>query len=170
MPATPSPPLANAYEDIVQIAEPVYDVITGQTVTNGIYLIDDGALLPTMSLSLNAGSPEGYSRPNAFELTTVTPPEWSDAFLGLKSLLSLPRPGLSTFYPDTFSSFLERVFEISEYGAQIGHNPADPSTDRSVRWLDTELVTFDYLDFFQVNLPDPTNDPARIEITRATWT
>jgi hypothetical protein len=134
----PTPQEANAYEAIVQIAEPVFDVISGQTVTNGIYLIDDGAILPTMALSLNAGSPDGFSRPNAFELTTETPEEWLDATLYAEEFAF---PYLPEFiYEDgVFNSFLEPV-EISEYGAQIGHNPA--SLDGSFSSLRTRARSF----------------------------
>jgi hypothetical protein len=153
----PTPEEFDAYEVVVQIAEPVYDVISGQTVTNGIYLIDDGAFLPLMALSINASSPDGYSRPNAFELTTETPFEWLDTI-----------PGNFSYYPEyvytggVFNNYMEPV-EISEYGAQIGHNPA--SLDGSFSSLaDTNTVSFEFLDFFAVNLPDPTNEQARIEI------
>ena len=55
----PTPEEEDAYEAIVQIAEPVYDVISGQTVTNGIYLIDDGAILPEWSWPIMPARPTG---------------------------------------------------------------------------------------------------------------
>jgi hypothetical protein len=159
--------LENAVEDIVQIAEPVYDVITGQIVTNGIYLIDGGAILPTMTLSANAGVPEGtaegstvpegYSRPNSYELTTVTPPEWSDTF-----------PGNIGYFPElvytagVFNNNLEPL-ETATYGAQIGHNPANLSGSFS-SLANPDSEAFLNLEDLQVNLPDPTNEYARIQI------
>jgi hypothetical protein len=156
-----------ALEAIVQIAEPVYDIVTGQTVTNGIYLIDDGAILPTMSLAQNASEPgsspsNGDNRPNAFEITTETPFEWADA-------LEVAASDAFPYEPDllwTNQEFMNQKvpFEISEYGAQIGHNPAD-LTGSFASLLDTNAIAADELIFLPVNLPDPTNQPGRIEIT-----
>jgi hypothetical protein len=154
----------NAFEDIVQIAEPVYDVITGQTVTNGIYLIDDGALLPSMTECLDASDAGPYYRPNAFALTTTTPIEWADAVL-LAEAYAFPY-GYDPAYiytAGTFNNYKEPL-EISEYGAQIGRNPSDYSGSFT-SLLETNSAVYDYLSDFKVNLPDPTNDPARIEIS-----
>jgi len=157
----------NADEVIVQFAEPVYDVITGQTVTNGVYLIDDGALLPTMSLAVDASSPAafvgpnvfptGYSRPNAFELTTVTPPEWLDTTNGDFGYI----PDF-IYATDEFASNKDAV-DISEYGAQIGHNPASLSGTFSTLVAPGSDASL-FLQDLQVNLPDPTNGGGRIEI------
>jgi hypothetical protein len=151
----------NAEEDIVQIAEPVFDVITGQIVTNGIYLIDDGALLPSMSPTLNASVEEQYHRPNAFELTTVTPFEWADAVL-FGEEFSFP------YFPElieqgtNFNNNMEAL-EFSEYGAQIGRNPADNLGSFS-SLAETNSEAFELLSDLIVDLPDPTNEPARIQI------
>jgi len=155
----------NAFENIVQFAEPVFDVITGQTVTNGIYLIDDGGILPSMTISQNAsapGNPPGnQGRPNAFEITTETPPEWIDAPLEAEEFAGFYDP--TVFYPFEEFSIQKVPFEISEYGAQINHNPAN-LTGSFASLLETNTIGLDELEFLTVNLPDPTNLPARIEI------
>ena len=158
----------NADEVIVQFAEPVYDVITGRTVTNGVYLIDDGALLPNMSLAVDASSPAGfagpnkfptgYSRPNAFEMTTVTPQEWIDTTNG--EFGYIPE---FIYAADEFLSNKDAV-DISEYGAQIGHNPASLSGTFSTLAAPGSAASI-YLQDLPVDLPDPTNDGGRIQIT-----
>jgi hypothetical protein len=160
----------NAAEAIVQIAEPVFDVISGQIVSNGIYLMDDGAYLPSMveadnaSLPGNPGSPGGYSRPNAFSVTTETPFEWADvaAFTEENAIPYDP----TLFFPFEEYSSQKVPFEISEYGAQIGRNPANLAGSFN-SLVDSNTVDLDELGFLTVNLPDPTNDPARIQINAA---
>jgi hypothetical protein len=155
----------SSFGDVVQIAEPVFDVITGQIVTNAIYLIDDGAFLPSMTEVQNASEPGdppgGYYRPNAFEITTETPPDWIDAQLIAEEFAT--NYDLSIFYqPNEFSTKVV-PWEISEYGAQIGRNPA-VLNGSFVSLLDSNNIDFLESDFLSVNLPDPTNEPARIEI------
>ena len=151
-----------AYEAIVKFSEPVYDIITGQTVTNGIYLMDDGAYLPTMVLADNASLPDGYSRPNAFELSTLTPFNWDEAPLITAEYAVTYDPGI--YFPPQELANQKVPFEISEYGAQIGRNPAVLDGSFS-SLINSNTLSFDYLDFVQVNLPDATNDPARIQIS-----
>jgi hypothetical protein len=150
-----------AYEAIVQFSERVYDVVTGDTVTNGVYLMDDGAYLPSMVLADNASLPDGYSRPNAFELTTLMPSEWADAS-EFTAIYGVPFDPGFIYTPGQIAN---RVvpFEISEYGAQIGRNPADLLGSFS-SLFETNLLATDYLDYLTVNLLDPTNEPGRIEI------
>jgi len=163
-------PNFGAFENIVQISEPVVDVITGQTVTNGIYIIDDGGILPSMTLALNgsepgSSEPEGFSRPNPFEVTTVTPFQWSEAFQEAQEFPSTPFYDPNDIYNATDFNNNMQALETSAYGAQIGRNPSDlygsfaPLIDAtSDTFLGLELLD-------QVNLPDPTNEPGRIEIT-----
>ncbi len=132
----------NAYEAIVQFSEPVHDIITGATVSNSIYLLDNGADLPSMALADDVSVFEGYSRPNAFEVTTVTPSDWLAA-----------SPSNFVYSPLLF--FDDQEFQNDQvtyidavYGAQVGRNPIN---------LSGSFTTL-------VNLPDPTNDYARIEI------
>jgi len=151
----------DANEVIVQISEPVTDVITGDTVTNAIYLIDDGAYLPVMTLADNASSSDGFSRPNTFELSTATPIEWVDA----AAFAPFVSPTFIPEYLETEGVFKNNKvpFEISEYGAQINHNPANVSGSFSTL-ADPLTLGFDYLSDFIVNLTDPTNNFGRIEI------
>jgi hypothetical protein len=156
-----------AFENIVQFSEPVFDVISGQTVTNGIYLIDDGAILPSMTLVQNASGPgsapgSGYNRPNAFELTTETPPEWDGAAFEALEFSTPYDPTL--FFPFEEFSAQKVPFEISEYGAQISHNPANLAGSFD-SLLQTNSFAAEELEFLNVSLPDPTNDPARIQIS-----
>jgi len=156
---------ANALENIVQFAEPVYDVITGQTVTNGVYLIDDGAILPSMVLATNASEAGSYSRPNTFEVTTATPYyDW--AYVADTAALYGP---VYNFLPAPFytaGKFKNNKvpLEISEYGAQIGHNPADIAGSFS-SLASPDSDGYVYLTDLAVILPDPTNDPGRIQIS-----
>src|SRR5208282_5654058 len=108
----------------------------------------------------------GYSRPNAFEITTVTPPQWPLALFEAQEF-----PPANFYSPEgiyeagIFNSYTEAL-EISDYGAQIGHNPADIAGSFSSLLAANAVDSFD-LEDLGVNLPDPTNDPGRIEITGA---
>jgi hypothetical protein len=153
----------NGIEAIVQFSEPVYDVITGQTATNGVYLIDDGAYLGNMDVAENAGEPGGYTpisfgRPTAFEMTTVTPFNWSGATPGFLSY------DPTIFYQDQEFANKKVPWIVAEYGAQIGRNPADLLGSFSSLG-DTNTLAFEYLLYNQVNLLDPTNEAGRVEIT-----
>jgi hypothetical protein len=165
------PDVYDGVEDIVQIAEPVYDVITGQIVTNGIYVIDQGAYLPTMSLSVDASAPEGvtavpsgWSRPNAIEVTTATPLEWDEG-AEISATDAFPYTPEFIYFPNTFNAAMNTVpVEVSTYGAQIGRNPADIfGSFSSLAEPDSEAAL--NLEYDVANLLDPTNDPARIEIS-----
>jgi hypothetical protein len=160
-----------AFENIVQISEPVYDVISGQTVTNGIYLIDDGAILPSMTLTLNASQPGsevplGYDRPNAFRLTTATPLQWDEAVLEAQENPPTPYYIPQFIWSTDFNNNMQAL-EISDYGAQIGRNPADLEGSFSSLIEQNSEGLLNLEDFSDVVLPDPTNEPGRIEITGA---
>ncbi len=151
----------NGIEAIVEFSEPVHDVVTGQTVTNAVYLLDDGAYLGAMNMADNASLPDGFGRPNAFELTTVTPDEWYFAFGG-----NYPYDPTLIYADGEYNSKLV-PYVAAEYGAQIGRNPADLLGSFS------SLVSANVLQFnpylaeglLDVNLHDPTNEPGRIEIS-----
>ncbi len=146
----------NAEETIVEISEPVFDVITGQMVTNGIYVIDDGAVLPSMSIAINDSTPEGR-RPNAFSVITATPGEWLAGTTG-----DMNYDG-TVFYQAGASTGTKEPVSIAEYGAQIGHNPA--SLDGSFASLaNSNSIGSSYLSQMRVVLPDPTNLSGRIEL------
>ncbi len=154
-------------EDIIQISEPVFDIITQTTNQNAIYVIDDSAVLPSARLSINDTTPEGM-RPNGLAVITSTPPEWYDQDF------FTPANGYETnigylsdlIYDQNALSGTKEPLTISEYGAQIGYNPSsitgsfanmvNPGTDAGI-----------LLPYMNVNLPDPTNLPARVELNAA---
>lgn len=151
---------------VVQYSVATADVLTGDIVTNAIYLIDSGSELTNVVLLDNASTANNYDRPMCFEVTTATPPEWSEGF-------SVPQ---SPFNPGVIyspGSFVNKSvpFIAGEYGVQIGRNPetldgsfnASASEDingTNIVGLEDELLLGG-----GVVLPDPTNEAARIEIT-----
>jgi hypothetical protein len=155
-----------AKEVIVQFAMPVFDVITGQIVTNAVYLQDVGAALNTMIDNDNASSADGYSRGNAFLITTTPPDAWLDAETANAIYNS------TDIYSNNTYSGKDVPYEAAIYAAQIGRNPGE--LDGSFSYLDnltvfsTNFQTNLLLDSFgipgAVDLPDPTNEPARIEL------
>jgi hypothetical protein len=155
---TPTTDDGNALEVDVQFAEPVTDVITGQTVTNGIYLIDDGAILPATVLDVNAGNPDDFTRPNAFELTTVTPPQWPETVPGNYFY----DPNL--IYAGGMFANKDVPYVVAQYGAQIGHNPADIAGSFASLADTNSILVDELLGLDLVNLVDPTNEAGRIEI------
>jgi hypothetical protein len=151
---------------LVQYSVATTDVLTGDTVTNAIYLIDTGAGLTNIFLYDNASTANNYDRPECFEITTVTPFEWEAGF-------SVPQ---SPFDPSVIyapGSFLNNSvpFIAGEYGAQIGRNPE--TLDGSFTTTLTEDITGTNISIIEdelflgggVSLPDPTNEAARIEVT-----
>jgi hypothetical protein len=155
---------ANGTGVIVQFSEPVYDVITGDTVTNAVYLMDGGASLGTMTLSRNAGNADSTFRPNAFEVTTGTPSEWLAALPANipydRSLIYTNAPGVEGDQNGAFNTKV--AYTVGEYGVQIGRNPEEMT---GVFSTGTATNTLSLLESGVVNLPDPTNEPGRIEIT-----
>jgi hypothetical protein len=167
----------NGYEDIVQFSEPVVDITTGDTVTNAVYLIDNGAYLGLISSEDNSGSSDGWSRPNAFEVTTEEPSEWDSVQPGnyYYAYSNVYAPG--EFKAGTASTQVPYV--AAEYGVQIGHNVEDPAgsfepliqTETSSNFVtvgtNTVFTLNGLLSLNRVNLPDPTNNGGRVEITAA---
>jgi len=153
-------------ETLVQFAMPVPDVISGgQIVTNAVYLVDVGGIFAVMTNDDNAASVDGFSRPNAFDVTTTTPQEWLSTVPG-----NTPYDPTLIYEPGTYSS-TDVPYEVASYGVQIGRNPAQ---------LDGSFHFNNFLDSFSggsfngvygdlgldlVLLPDPTNEPARLELT-----
>jgi len=158
----------NAEGVIVQFAEPVFDVITGETVTNAVYLLDTGAyLVGGMTLFENAGSPDGYMRPVPIEITTTTPDEWFGITPG--AFLSFPVEEMGTnIYTDQQFAAKDVGANIATYGAQIGRSPQN--LDGS--FFGGGLFGLSYITNLPptiagettVLLPDPSNEPGRIEI------
>jgi hypothetical protein len=160
----------NGQMAMVQFALPVTDVTTGATVTNAVYLLDNGAGLPSAYAETdNAGFADGYTRPNPFSITTTTPFSWPGI------------PGNATYnvtniyQPNTFSANKVSA-DIAEYGAQIGRNPGQvngafsfPLSSAYIVQFGTNILTNVFTSSGTlagaINLPDPTNEPARIEIT-----
>ena len=151
---------------VVQFAMPVNDVITGTVVTNAVYLLDVGAAFSTMQNYDNAGYADGYSRPNAFALTTATP----DAWLASSPANAIYTPSL--IYTDNYFSSKDVAYQAGVYGAQIGRNPGQLNGDFNfVTVFDSAGTNYSETNFEGnffgelVDLPDPTNEPARIELT-----
>jgi hypothetical protein len=137
---------------IVQFALTAPDVITGQVVTNAVYLLDGGGALKTMVDYDNAGSANGYNRPNAFAITTTTPEAWL-----FTDPANFPYSPALIYAADTYADTTV-TYEAAEYGAQIGRNPG--VVDGSFSFDNVEI---DFGSF--ITLPDPTNEAARIELT-----
>ncbi|HEY3863684.1 MAG TPA: hypothetical protein VGO59_17550 [Verrucomicrobiae bacterium] len=160
--STTTPEDGNAEEAVVQFAEPVFDVITSTTVTNAIYLIDDGAVLPNMAESPDVSAFGPYFRPNAYELTTVTPIDWFvDEIVPFNDGNYVPE---AIFQPGVYNNNKVPV-NNALYGAQIGRNPS--ALNGSFSSLDTNIFDINPLTEgdLNVSLLDPTNDPGRIQIT-----
>jgi hypothetical protein len=142
----------NAEMAMVQFALTAPDVVTGQVVTNAIYLLDAGAALSPMVDYDNAGSANGYSRPNAFAITTTTPFSWLDA-----EPANFPYSSGLIYAAGTYMAN-SVTYEAAEYGAQIGRNPGIVSGS-----FNFDNIAGDFAAL--LTLPDPTNEPARIELT-----
>ena len=154
-------------EPMVQFALTVPDVVTGQVVTNAVYLVDIGGVLNVSPFTENnnAGSADDFNRPQAFALTTTTPLLWPYALPA-----NFPYdPGL-IYEPGTYTS-KDVAYQVAAYGAQIGRNPAQLDGSFSFNTLLTDISggSFNgvYGDLGEdlVILPDPTNEGARIELT-----
>jgi hypothetical protein len=150
----------------VQYSITTRDILTGDNVTNAIYLIDSGAQLTNIDLVDNASTANNYDRPMCFEITTQTPPEWEDG-------VSVPQSPFDPGLIYTPGSFINNSvpFIAGEYGAQIGRNPEtlDGSFSASISQdlTGTNIAAIEDELFLGggVTLPDPTNEAARIEVT-----
>jgi hypothetical protein len=123
-----------------------------------------------MTEYLNAGSADNYNRPNAFVITTETPEFWETPSTFNQANFPYD-PGL--IYEANAYSDTDVTYAAAEYGAQIGRNPAeldggfDFQSAIGTNVVGTNgIIEGDILDFYGlVILPDPTNEPARIELT-----
>jgi hypothetical protein len=166
-----SPPLPlqgdpNFLTALVQYSVTTTDVLSGNEVTNAIYLVDSGGNMTNMVLLTNAAEASVLARPLCLEVTTSTPEEWLDG---------TPAP-ITTFDPTVIyqqGSFQNNSvpFIAAEYSAQIGRDPETLSgqftTSFSTNLSSTNLAGLETSLLFGagVTLPDPTNEGARIEIT-----
>lgn len=138
----------NADGVAVQFGLTTTDVITGNLVTNAIYLLDSGAVVTNVVNYYNASSADDEERPEIFEITTVTPAEFTlgagvpaTNFDG--TIIYSQNPGVAGFEAYQVPN------DVGIYEAQIGRNPE--TADGSFNGVGALL-------------PDPTNEAARIEI------
>lgn len=141
---------------IVEFSVPELDPISGQTITNAVYLLDSAAQQTDLVLLTNALSVNSIARPSNYEITTSTPFEWIFSFPGNTPYdPTLIFPG-SIYTSKTVSGF------YSGYSAQIGRNPENLNG----LVFNTNFFGFGagfFTDTFLL-LPDPTNQAGRIEI------
>ncbi len=160
---TPATPDRNAMEAIVQFSEPCTDVISGQSETSSIYLLDAGAVFSNnVTMFTNAAWLGGYARPGYFEVSTATPSEWASAFTNndpsdatnVANLIA----GNGTYgtYTLTSTSPPGEAYTAAAYGVQVGWDP---------EMLSGEFPAQDFLvSVLGADIPDPTAEPARIDI------
>ena len=139
------------FEPMIRFSAPVLDVITGDTVSNSIYFLDTSAIQqPGFYATNSIYADAGFARPLGFEICRVQPIEWASGL-----------PADDVFDPTVL--YTAGIFQNvtapmtnSFYAAQVGRNPEQPNG------------LFDYtatiLGTSQLNLPDITNEPGRIEI------
>ena len=139
-----------AMEGMVRFSAPVKDVNTGLTVSNSIYFLDTSALQAPNFYSTNTlYATVGYAKPLGFEITRNQPVEWTS---------QIP-PNEPLFDPVVLVdnvSLATGPMTNSFYIAQVGRNPEDPNG------LDPYSSAI--LGPSQTSMPDPTNEPGRIEI------
>ncbi|MGP8198895.1 MAG: hypothetical protein ACLQU4_05265 [Limisphaerales bacterium] len=154
---------ASATEAIVQFSEPGTNKITGQPVSSSIYFLDAGAIYSNNIVMLtNTAWLGGYSRPGFFEVSTRTPAGWATAqpandptdAANLTNLIS--GGGSYATYTENNTSPLGENYTASSYGVQVGW---DPETVDGVFPLTREIFGS-----ISVDIPDPTAEPARIDI------
>ena len=107
-------------EPVIQFAEPVLDVVTGETVTNAVYLLDTGSVSSAVNLAQNIltiGEP--YYKYDCFELTTTTPYEWAETSPAIGGFDS------SIIYDSTLYSSNKVQMTNYAYGVQINGNPEE---------------------------------------------
>jgi len=145
---------ANGIVDVVQFGEPVVDVITGQTVTNSIYLEDNGAVQAPVRVAQNVAYSANYSRPDNFVVTTAQPDFLADFNL---------QPANTTLQPNLFynaGEFPQAPDTVPTtntlYEVEVGRDP------------ETLAGVFGDVSFgggaTRADFPDMTNEAARIEL------
>jgi hypothetical protein len=142
---------------VVQFSVPTTDIITGDTVTNAIYLIDTGAALTNIFLWDNAGTPNNYDRPECFESTTVTPIEWLESIPATPTVFDPTVIYQAGSFVNTSVPYIGAI-----YGAQFGRNPENLAGSFSTA---SQLIDGALEITGGITLPDPTNEAARIDIT-----
>jgi len=151
-----NPPDPNGEEAVVQFTVPCTDVITGQSTSNSLYLIDGGAIFSnTVALFTNAAWLSGYSRPSWFTVSTATPFEWSFAQPGddpfdVPNVFQLLYPGITNSYEAKSVPYTS-----ASYAVQAG---VDPENLNGAFPFTEELFST------SPDIPDPTAEPARIDI------
>lgn len=135
----------NASEAIVRFAAAGTDVTTGAAFTNTAYLLDNGQAISNAVYYTNIIW-DGSMRPSSFEITTSTPYEW------YASIPSNYTFSAALIYPGFGYDTRTLDVRFTGYAAQIGRN------SESINGL------FGY-NLSYLDLSDPTNQPARIEIT-----
>ena len=161
--ATPEIADHNGMEAIVQFSVPCTDVITGQSVSSSIYLLDDGSLFSnSVVMVTNAAWLSDYARPGNFEVTTVTPAEWGfgvpendpgDA--ANRASLIAGRGAYGTYILSSTTPPGE-AYTAASYGVQVGWDPE--ILDGVFSFQDFEVSELG------LDIPDPTEEPARIDI------
>ncbi|HEX4120476.1 MAG TPA: hypothetical protein VH619_07665, partial [Verrucomicrobiae bacterium] len=151
---TPDP---NGAEAIVQFSVPVFDVISGETTSNAVYLVDSGAALSntTVAIYTNTAWTSKYGRPDYFALTIRTPGEWASAqpsndVADVANLPLLLYPGVTNTYESMSVPYAE-----ASYGVQIGWNPEQVDG--------TFPVSVDIFGAYN-DIPGPTNQPGQIDL------
>ncbi|MGD0413338.1 MAG: hypothetical protein ABSC18_16730, partial [Verrucomicrobiota bacterium] len=141
---------AYALEGMIRFSAPVTDVLTGQVVTNSIYVLDTAGIQVPAVYSTNATYQDlGIAKPIGFEITRDVPMEWTyqipadepifDPTVLITDVTNLTVPTTNSFYV-----------------AQVGRNPE--------RRDGLDPYTAMILGTAQTGLPDITNEPGRIEI------
>ncbi len=151
---------------MIQYAISTTDVLTGNLVTNAIYLVDTGAVMTNIVLMTNAAYANAYARPMALEITTSTPEEWE---VGTPALQAPFDPSV-IYAAGSFVNF-SVPFIAGEYGAQVGRDPETlsggftSSLNENLGGTNLSVLEQELLLGSGVVLPDPTNEAARIDIT-----
>lgn len=139
------------YEPMIRFSAPVRDVITGLTVSNSIYFLDTSALQQPAAYATNSVyDAAGFARPLGFEISRVLPVEWQ---------YGLPADDVfnpAVLYTAGIFQNITAPMTNSFWAAQVGRNPEQP--DGLFDYTATILGTS------QLNMPDITDEPGRIEI------
>jgi hypothetical protein len=152
-------PDANAREAVVQFSVPFFDVITGQVETNAVYLQDTGAANSNAAVLMytNTAYLSDYARPNWFAVSTRAPAGWP----GLPANSPKDVPVIGDILYLGFTNTYENTtvsYSSESYGVQVGWDPEE------VNGVFPFTEGFFGLLSYGLDLPLPTNAPARIDI------
>jgi Divergent InlB B-repeat domain len=148
---------SNGTEAMVQFSAPVQDVITGQTVTSSIYLLDVGAVQAPYTFAQNVDYTSAIGKPDCFEITTVTPEEWLAELPGNTAFNINMIYGNDPVTGGALYSSATAASTNGSYGAQVNLNPEE--TDGIFPLTEALMGTATGLD-----IPALTNGTGRIEI------